>query len=133
VESPILVIDGGELIVFRSVADAEGGTEGYDIEGYRYLDTEGTVLELPLMATASARRLVPLVDRRSCVPGSMPTAASAGGRGSRPPNDPRRLAALLIDRQRAQVWPRWPKWLHRLVHRSSQDAHVEGWHHRPHG
>jgi DNA-directed RNA polymerase specialized sigma24 family protein len=29
------------------------------------------------------------------------------------------LAVLLMERQKDELWPRWPRWLHRLVHRNS--------------
>lgn len=32
-------------------------------------------------------------------------------------DEPSEVAIQLADRQRAQTWPRWPKWLHGLAHR----------------
>lgn len=118
-DSPIFLIDGGDVVAFPSIADAEGGSEIYDIEGYQYFDAEGTVLD----ATADGYRvrLVPTAERRlDELRGRLDAYLRHPRVGIDPAlaNDPRRVAALLIGRQREQVWPRWPKWLHRLVHKT---------------
>jgi hypothetical protein len=124
-KSPIFVIDGGDVMVFRSVAEAEGGTEVQDIDSFRYFDAEGTVLE----ATDDGYRvrLTPSADRR---PEELHAQLDAYLRHPRVgidpalARDPHRLAELLIVRQRSQLWPRWPRWLHRLAHRSSPHESV---------
>jgi hypothetical protein len=30
--------------------------------------------------------------------------------------DPEPLVRVLLERQQTALWPRWPQWLHRLVH-----------------
>jgi hypothetical protein len=124
-KSPIFVIDGGDVMVFRSVAEAEGGTEVQDIDSFRYFDAEGTVLE----ATADGYRvrLTPSADRRPEELHAQLVAYLRHPRVGIDPvlaKDPHRLAELLVVRQRSQLWPRWPRWLHRLAHRSSPHESV---------
>jgi hypothetical protein len=119
VDSPVFVFDGGDVSVFASMADAAGGTEVYDLDTLRYLDADGTVLH----ATSDGYevRLTPTAERRPEELHARLEAFLEHPRVGMDPAlaaDPRRVATLLAVRQRAELWPRWPNWLHRIFHRS---------------
>ena len=118
-DSPVFVFDGGDVSVFASMADAAGGTEVYDIDTLRYIDADGTVLH----ATADGYevRLTPTAERRPDELRARLEAFLEHPRVGMDPGlaaDPQRVATLLADRQRTELWPRWPKWLNRIVHGS---------------
>jgi hypothetical protein len=119
VDLPVLVLDGGDVSVFASIADAAGGAEVYDIDTLRYIDADGIVLH----ATADGYqvRLAPTAERQAEELRARLEAFLGDPRVGMDPalaSDPRRVAALLTDRQRTQLWPRWPEWLRRMFHGS---------------
>lgn len=119
VDLPVFVFDGGDVSVFASISDAAGGTEVYDLDTLRYLDADGIVLR----ATADGYqvRLAPTEERHpEELRARLETFLGNPRVGLDPAlaADPRGVATLLAGRQRTQLWPRWPKWLNRVVHGS---------------
>jgi hypothetical protein len=103
----MFVIDGGGVIAFASVADAEDGTELHDIEECQYFGVDGRIFKAA--ADRYRVRLTPTTERR---PDDLQARLDAYPRHPRLEmypalaGEPRRLATVLIDRQRREVWPR---------------------------
>lgn len=117
-ESAVFVFEENDVTVFPSVAKAESGVEVHDIEKLVFLDSGGDVL----VASADGYR-VKLTATEECrsdelrsrlrVFLSHPTVNLDPAMA----DDPAEVAVVLMKRQKAALWPRWPRCLHRLVHR----------------
>jgi hypothetical protein len=111
---PVFVFEGGDLTVFASVVEAEGGTEVYELDVLEYFDAEGTVLH----AIADGYR-VRLTPTRTCRPQDLHARLDAYLRQPRVNMDPAladnpaRLAAALAGRAKQASRRRRPKWSHR--------------------
>lgn len=73
---PLILIEGGDLTVFRSKTDLERYVESPDIHYYRVFDSQGAVLELSVSANESDPGLpgVAVLPVRLTIPGAPQTA-----------------------------------------------------------
>ncbi len=109
-----------EVYVCDSVQAAEGQFEAIDVDNneYVFFGDDGEVIRgrtrdgLVVLAPTSEKRPAELRNRLRTYlvhPGVQLDADLA--------DDPVALGRILLQRQRDRQWPRWPGWLHRLVHR----------------
>src|SRR3954452_339226 len=108
-----------DVSAYASVTDAEDSVESFDAEALTgYLD-DGTRLELRADGSTYRCRMTPTTQREPmALRDRLRQCLSAAGLDPDLADDTALAAAALTARQRQDLWPRWPKWLHRLVHRS---------------
>jgi hypothetical protein len=121
VSEPVFIFDGTDVAVQPSVDAAAGWLEAVDIDDRAddIFGADGTVYRPSVVdglvtLTATSDKRPDELHRRLSGFLSHPSVGLDPGLAEKPSE----VAVLLAERQRAELWPRWPKWLHRLVHRN---------------